>query len=674
MCSPSGVALDASDNLYTGDFLLQRVMRFQPAKSGTPPPSLTATATLGQASLTIFNNGGPARPFSITVPTIAIDKSVTPNRLYATDGQNNRVLAWNDITSATNGQPADLVLGQPDFELNGCNDGTASGDVNGVGPDSLCFPVGLGVDANGNVYVADTLNNRVLEYTTPFAGCASLPCVGPAASFVIGQSSASDFVGIKCAQPPTLTAKGLCLPDAVAFDAAANLYVADSSNCRVLEYSNPMASPSPNVTADTVFGQGTTGSGSEFTTNVCGDGVHGNPDPTANTLSLPAGVTFDQTGNMYVADSGACRALEYNTPLANPAAPNVTANTVWGQAGKFTTAVCSDGVGNDPPPSATGLGQTVGVALDVLSNLYIADLGNNRVLEFDSPLANPSSPNVTANAVYGQGASGTDFTANSPAVGQTGMDEPASVGFDSENRVVVADSFNYRVLIFPQTTPPAPTVNVGRVVVPIPKNKGVLADKNVEAGAFKYTNLTDATQQITSVTVTVTKPQALSSLSVSAGNSSGSISPVFPTTTIPLAQPVSVTKNETVKFELRAVTAAPSTAAIANRVGYASIIATDHSPIGPVGWGLMLMGLTLMPLGIRQRRRTLLLICLAIGLMAAGAGCNGGTATFPPTTATRSVKSDGTTSNPAKLSIITVFSGQTTTQTTQSLTSVTFGG
>ena len=88
----------------------------------------------------------------------------------------------------------------------------------------------------------------------------------------------------------------------------------------------------------------------------------------------------------------------------------------------------------------------------------------------------------------------------------------------------------------------------------------------------------------------------------------------------------------------------------------------------------MLIGLMLMPLGFRQRRRALLMACLAIGLMAVAAGCNGGTASFPSTTVTRSVKTNGALSNPANLSIITVYSGQTTTTTTQSLTSVTFGG
>ncbi|MGC2763341.1 MAG: hypothetical protein WA206_18710, partial [Candidatus Binatus sp.] len=48
-------------------------------------------------------------------------------------------------------------------------------------------PYGVAVDAAGNLYVADASNNRVLEYTTPFAECGSFPCVGGSANMVFGQ-------------------------------------------------------------------------------------------------------------------------------------------------------------------------------------------------------------------------------------------------------------------------------------------------------------------------------------------------------------------------------------------------------------------------------------------------------------------------------------------------------
>ena len=62
--------------------------------------------------------------------------------------------------------------GSPGFQ--GCNDGLYLGDDDGthplgLGPDSLCAPFGVAVDAAGNLYRADTGNRRVLEYNTPFS-------------------------------------------------------------------------------------------------------------------------------------------------------------------------------------------------------------------------------------------------------------------------------------------------------------------------------------------------------------------------------------------------------------------------------------------------------------------------------------------------------------------------
>ena len=79
------------------------------------------------------------------------------------DEGNNRVLEFNTpLTNTT----ADTVFGQGgDFTSNDCNfdvliDGISSAE-------DLCKPQGVAVDASNNVYVADTSNNRALDYTTP---------------------------------------------------------------------------------------------------------------------------------------------------------------------------------------------------------------------------------------------------------------------------------------------------------------------------------------------------------------------------------------------------------------------------------------------------------------------------------------------------------------------------
>ena len=84
-----------------------------------------------------------------TPRTVAIDASVSPNRLYVADADNNRVLGWKNSASFANGAPADLVIGQPDFISSNCIGASAS---------SLCGPAAAAVDASGNLYVADSSN------------------------------------------------------------------------------------------------------------------------------------------------------------------------------------------------------------------------------------------------------------------------------------------------------------------------------------------------------------------------------------------------------------------------------------------------------------------------------------------------------------------------------------
>ncbi len=81
-------------------------------------------------------------------------------------------------------------------------------------------------------------------------------------------------------------------------------------------------------------------------------------------------------GNLYIADTGNNRALEYNAPLATGA----NATLVFGQAGSFMLNGCKDVGLNSEPVHSQGIG------VDAAGNVYIADRTNvpninNRVLE-----------------------------------------------------------------------------------------------------------------------------------------------------------------------------------------------------------------------------------------------------------------------------------------------------
>ncbi|HYL60664.1 MAG TPA: hypothetical protein VEU51_17495, partial [Candidatus Acidoferrales bacterium] len=125
-----------------------------------------------------------------------------------------------------------------------------------------------------------------------------------------------------------------------------------------------------NTTADTVFGQ----AGSFISSNTNNGGL------SADSLSQPTGVAVDARGNLYVADGGNNRVLEFKTPLSS----DTTADKVLGQGGSFTS-----GNANHGGLSASSLSSPFGVTVDGSGNLYVADKANSRVLEYDQPLAPP---------------------------------------------------------------------------------------------------------------------------------------------------------------------------------------------------------------------------------------------------------------------------------------------
>src|SRR5271166_2736849 len=70
------------------------------------------------------------------------------------DSQNNRVLGWKSAQTFASGAPADLVIGEPDFNSSGCNQNAPAPDAT-----TLCHPIGVAVDVSHRVYVGDTQNN-----------------------------------------------------------------------------------------------------------------------------------------------------------------------------------------------------------------------------------------------------------------------------------------------------------------------------------------------------------------------------------------------------------------------------------------------------------------------------------------------------------------------------------
>jgi len=154
----------------------------------------------------------------------------------------------------------------------------------------LSQPTYLALDAAGNLYVADSSNNRVLRF--PADGTTT-------AVQVLGQP---DFISASPGATPTT----LNYPQGIVVDNAGNLYVSDTYNSRVLAYS---ASTANGPSAVAVFGQMDMISGS---TNA-GGGM------SASSLRYPGGLSLDAQGNLLVTDinniaCSSCRRFQPQRP------------------------------------------------------------------------------------------------------------------------------------------------------------------------------------------------------------------------------------------------------------------------------------------------------------------------------------------------------------------------
>lgn len=168
---------------------------------------------------------------------IAFDTSTTPPMVYVADTLNNRVLGWKNAASFSNGQAADLVIGQPDqYTTTPSGPGTTF-------TTGLSYPTGLAVD-RGNLYVADSGNNRILGYTAPFTQYAQTGSY-PTPNLYFGQPSLKSKTanypsGTPTAQNLTLTSGSTVMLAAIAFDSAHNMWVSDPGNRRVSSSPPPM--------------------------------------------------------------------------------------------------------------------------------------------------------------------------------------------------------------------------------------------------------------------------------------------------------------------------------------------------------------------------------------------------------------------------------------------------
>lgn len=368
-------------------FLL--LLLFIPAESFAFTTGQNATLVIGHDDFdtggTIHDNATSSVLYS--PDGMAFDKS---GNLWIADTGFNRLLEFS--SPFTNVEKATLVLGQDDFV-------STSPALSAIGLDQ---PYGITFDNNGNMWVADTNNNRIVEYRTPFTN-------GETVSLVIGYPSFDKGVY------PT-TAGSLAAPYGLAFDKSGNLWAVDYYNNRILEYVTPFKNQ---MNASLVIGQ------SDLTSNS--DGT------TANRLNLPSAIAFDEKGNLWATDSLNNRVLEFSYPFST----DQSATLVIGQE-NFTTNFL--GVTED------SMNTPYGIIFDKSGNLWVTDGNNARVLEYTPPFNN----GMNAFLVLGQ----TNFAEMYMGTSANMLSEPYDVKVDNNGNLWVADTDNNRVLEFATTSVP----------------------------------------------------------------------------------------------------------------------------------------------------------------------------------------------------------------------------
>lgn len=339
LSSPQGVVYDLFGGVYIADSLNNRVLYYQTSTSTTP---LRVYGQGGLFTTNTANNGGISATSLFVPVAVALDSA---NGLYVADNRNSRVLYYPSASTT-----ATFVYGQAgSFTTNAANNG-------GISASSLAFPNGLSLDGNGNLYIADSANNRVLRFTIG----------NSVATAVWGQSSFTTSSANQGLSSGT-TALALFNPNGVV--ATANgLFVADTYNNRVLFYSGYASS------ATAVYGQ----SNSFSSRNV--------QPLSANSLSTPTALTYNASSqSLYISDSLNNRVVYYYGPST------VGAAVVYGQGGSTTT-----NNGGTPVSSRTFSTDIKSLSL-WNGQLLVVDNGNNRVLRF--PAVDPSQlPLTTAPA------------------------------------------------------------------------------------------------------------------------------------------------------------------------------------------------------------------------------------------------------------------------------------
>jgi len=365
---PAALAIDTQGSVYVADGEAGNVRKI--TKDGI----IHAFAGNGQAG----NRGDGGSALAAAIGVVAG---------LAADSEGNIYLVnYNDgiVRAVTPGGTISAVAGNGRLAFGG--DGGPAFYAN------LCQPSGVALDRAGNLYIADQCNHRVRKVGTD----------GTIHTFAGTGEPAYDGDG-----GPAIQA-ALYYPQALAFDSAGNLFIADWGNCRIRKVA-------PSGVIATVAGNGS-----------CTDSGDGGPAAAAG-MGTPSAVMVDGAGNLFITLDGSNRIRKVDT--------RGIISTV---AGTGTAGFSGDG----GPAAQAQISEPNGIAADADGNLYFTDTGNNRVREI-------STAGIVT-TIAGNGAAGPSGD-GSPATAAS-ITAPYGIVLDGSGNIYVSGYLDQTVRLISKGT------------------------------------------------------------------------------------------------------------------------------------------------------------------------------------------------------------------------------
>jgi hypothetical protein len=471
--SPTAVATDANGILYIADTGDNKIRVVNTTASTVTiagvtikPGNIATIAGNGQAcssSTAKCGDGGSARSAQLNSPQgVAVDHL---GNIFIADSGDRRVRAV--IPSGGIGPYAGT--GSPCF-------GGTCGDGGPALQATLGNPWQIYMDASGNLFISDSLDNRIREVA---------PGKSPTISTIAGNGQSCSSANITttfCGDTGTATSAWLNSPHGVTGDAAGNLYIGDTGDQRVRKVNTTQVittyaggglsdgvatagilagdhdvavDASGNIyVADTGNNRIRKVAGGNIST-VAGNGVanyYGN-SVAASTANLngPYGLSVDGAGNVYIADSNNYVIRVINTQaspinVAGIAIPPGFIATVAGTPGHqcAPSTSCNDG----KAATQATLAFPTKVIVDGAGNLYIADAGAARVRMVNST---GTISTIAGSTTGGVCTTPTNFAAcgdGGPATSAT-LNQPYGLAMDNSQNIYVADAGDNRIRVFP---------------------------------------------------------------------------------------------------------------------------------------------------------------------------------------------------------------------------------